>query len=538
MFFKKHRNIFLLLIIFLIVEVFLNPIGEFCLNDDWAYAASVKEFLNKGKFDIGSWPAMTLFVHVLWGSLFAKAFGFSFTILRISVLVLSFVCLCITEKLIFRLTSNQWFAFTMSLLMLFNPIFLCLSNSFMTDVSFFCFFLMSIYFFYRFFESEQLMFLFAGFSASLLAVFIRQLGIVVPLGFCLIIFLSCIYNKKWWKFFSISASLFTLILLLLFLFERHISVTFSDGHSFQGLFFSKKPLDFSFLKTIENLYVRLGLMMLYSGLFLFPVLISDYKFIWKKLATSSIFSKIMMGIFMLLIIFVFHYFPCGNYLYNMGIGLETTIDVMTIGQNLNHGEFNILYMFLVAISVLGNVMLIISLFNFKSKTINIKYLIFNSPFLIFVCSVMVLYLLLITISSSFFDRYSLCFAVLCLITIIFRAKGKIAFPKTVLVVIVLYSLFSILCVKDYFNYNKTKTSLIEDLELNQHVLPENINGGFEYMMWHSYSVDRISKWQDEYKPYLISFSPINKYHKVQYSSYQRYIPYKMDTIFVLQKDAP
>ena len=136
MFFKKHRNIFLLLIIFLIVEVFLNPIGEFCLNDDWAYAASVKEFLNKGKFDIGSWPAMTLFVHVLWGSLFAKAFGFSFTILRISVLVLSFVCLCITEKLIFRLTSNQWFAFTMSLLMLFNPIFLCLSNSFMTDVSF------------------------------------------------------------------------------------------------------------------------------------------------------------------------------------------------------------------------------------------------------------------------------------------------------------------------------------------------------------------------------------------------------------------
>ena len=51
MFFKKHLNIFILLNIFLIVESIINPVGEFCLNDDWAYAASVKTLLSKGVFE-------------------------------------------------------------------------------------------------------------------------------------------------------------------------------------------------------------------------------------------------------------------------------------------------------------------------------------------------------------------------------------------------------------------------------------------------------------------------------------------------------
>lgn len=106
MFFKKHLNIFILLIIFLIVEVIINPIGEFCLNDDWVYAASVKTLLSKGVFEIGSWPAMTLYAHVLWGFVFVKLFGFSFTVLRFSILVLSFVTLCITERLFFQMTKK------------------------------------------------------------------------------------------------------------------------------------------------------------------------------------------------------------------------------------------------------------------------------------------------------------------------------------------------------------------------------------------------------------------------------------------------
>ncbi|MBI3518295.1 MAG: glycosyltransferase family 39 protein [Bacteroidetes bacterium] len=528
----------MLLIIFLIVEVFINPIGEFCLNDDWAYAASVKEFLNSGTFDIGSWPAMTLLVHVLWGSFFVKVFGFSFTILRFSVLVLSFITLLVTQKLIFKLTNHQWYAFIISLLLLFNPLFLCLSNSYMTDVSFLCFFLLSIYFFYCFYEKEQMKYLIAGFCASLLAVFIRQLGMVVPFSFCLVALFSSIYYKKWKSSFFISWLLLVAILGLLFLFERYISATFHEGHSFQGLFFSKKTIETSFIKTMEHFYVRLGLMLLYSGLFLFPVLISDGRNIWWKLKSSSLLSKLIMTVFALLILFVFHYFPCGNYLYNMGVGLETTIDVMKLDQNKEHSSFNALFILVSMISVLGNMALIILLFSFSGSVSHVKQIMARSPFLTFLCFTLCLYQILITFSSSFFDRYSLCFFVLCLMIIVFKHIEKVQFSKWTLLALLFYAMIFSVCVKDYFNYNTTKAKLVKDLESSEHIVPGNINGGFEYMMWHSYASDRISRWQDDYKPYLISFSPIDKYHKVQYSAYQRYIPYKMDTIFVLQKDVP
>ena len=63
---------------------------------------------------------------------------------------------------------------------------------------------------------------------------------------------------------SLLLSIFTFILL--FLFEKHVFNALNAQSSFQGLFYSKKTIEISFLKTLEHFYVRLGLMLLYSGL--------------------------------------------------------------------------------------------------------------------------------------------------------------------------------------------------------------------------------------------------------------------------------
>ena len=53
------------------------------------------------------------------------------------------------------------------------------------------------------------------------------------------------------------------------------------------------------------------------------------------------------------------------------------------------------------------------------------------------------------------------------------------FSKSTIIILIFYAAFSILSIKDYFNYNKAKTELINNLAITKNVIPKNINGGFE-----------------------------------------------------------
>jgi len=51
------------------------PRGEFPINDDWDYAATVGDLLRYGEIRLSDWPGMTLVGQIFWGGLFAKLFG-------------------------------------------------------------------------------------------------------------------------------------------------------------------------------------------------------------------------------------------------------------------------------------------------------------------------------------------------------------------------------------------------------------------------------------------------------------------------------
>ena len=55
----------------------VNPHGDFPLNDDWAYASSVRHLLFDGHLVLSDWSAPLALVHIFTGFLFAKVFGFS-----------------------------------------------------------------------------------------------------------------------------------------------------------------------------------------------------------------------------------------------------------------------------------------------------------------------------------------------------------------------------------------------------------------------------------------------------------------------------
>ena len=153
-FFTKNKYFLFLLIIFIICEIIVNPIGEFPLNDDWAYSKSVSFAIN-GVYTIGDFGAMTLFTHLLWGTIFTKIFGFSFTVLRFSTLISSLIGLFFLNKLIVKISNNLLLGFFSCLVLLFNPLYFSLTNTYMTDVNFTTLLILSCYCAFVFFDTKK-----------------------------------------------------------------------------------------------------------------------------------------------------------------------------------------------------------------------------------------------------------------------------------------------------------------------------------------------------------------------------------------------
>src|SRR3954466_2477347 len=57
--------------------------------DDWVYAWSVEDLLKTGRLHVLPISAIYPIAQVLWGTLFARLFGFSFAVLRLSTVTAS-----------------------------------------------------------------------------------------------------------------------------------------------------------------------------------------------------------------------------------------------------------------------------------------------------------------------------------------------------------------------------------------------------------------------------------------------------------------
>ena len=69
--------------------VLVGPRHEFPVEDDWDYSKTVLNLLQTGEFHRLEVTQATVFFPALWGALSSSLFGFSFTTLRISTLVLA-----------------------------------------------------------------------------------------------------------------------------------------------------------------------------------------------------------------------------------------------------------------------------------------------------------------------------------------------------------------------------------------------------------------------------------------------------------------
>ena len=67
---SSKKSIAIILFITALVLVLMLPIRDQIYRDDFAYAQSVKQFVDTGQIKVTEWAAPTLILQILWGGLF------------------------------------------------------------------------------------------------------------------------------------------------------------------------------------------------------------------------------------------------------------------------------------------------------------------------------------------------------------------------------------------------------------------------------------------------------------------------------------
>lgn len=110
--------------------------GDFPLGDDWAYAWAVRSVCEQGRLDFLPWTGASVIAQVGWGAAACKIFGFDFAVLRATTLVASLVGVLASWSLARRCGAGPGTALLVAAAVGFNPVWLNLSFTFMTDVPF------------------------------------------------------------------------------------------------------------------------------------------------------------------------------------------------------------------------------------------------------------------------------------------------------------------------------------------------------------------------------------------------------------------
>jgi hypothetical protein len=526
-----HFYVGLLCLVFLCGECIINPIGNFPLNDEWLYAKMVFNYQQQHSFNGSRWGYTSMLAHLIYGNLSVSLFGSSYTVLHFSTLVLSLLGVISFFYLLNDFVlKNSYHSFLLSLVLLVNPLYVSLSNSFMTDVPFISTSITALYFFLKYNSTNKPVFLILCCLFFMWSVLIRQLGVAFIGG---VIVTQLVINKN--KIVP-SIIILTTSIVCLFVFEFWLKHKgFVNGYSY--LFFKSETI----LKNEPINYVAINFLkrwvhyISFSGFVLFPILLPKFiSFIKEKKFQQSKKTIAISVLLFLPVVWSMQKFPIGNYFYNTGVGAETLYDTYLKSTNTAH-SFSYLFYVIKAISYIGSLSLIHLLVHYAFRIWNSRHQKEqNFAQLLLVISLFFYYTLL-AFSNPIFDRYIIVFSILIIPIISF--DNTALFKKSVIICTTLMFSFAVFASKDYFSGHRTRWQAIHFLKQNYKITDEQINGGLEHESSVFFeSKDWFQKWNNEPKnDYLISYGNMQGYTKFTWFTFQRYIPYKKDTVFVLKK---
>lgn len=110
------------------------PFGNTPSIDDFSYAKTALEFARTGHFVYNGWATAMLGWQIPWGALFIKLFGFSFNILRVSMLPIDMATVLLFHRILCRFGIASQNAMVGALTLVLSPVCLPMVATYMTDM--------------------------------------------------------------------------------------------------------------------------------------------------------------------------------------------------------------------------------------------------------------------------------------------------------------------------------------------------------------------------------------------------------------------
>lgn len=252
-----------------LMVLLVDPRGDFPINDDFAYAWSVLEWMRTGTLRLSQWASPSSVFHIAWGRLFAELFGFGHETLRLSCVVMG----GLGASSLFLLTEKESGltrveTLVAAALLLFNPLYASMAFSFHTEVTYCALIIAATACYARGMSRPESggPWLLAGSLLTALSVMTRQFGILLALGAAAAILHSAGENR-WKRALLCSALPLTALAAFLLWF-----------HSWQGGTWAVEEQTGLILERLSSPRIllrqsllRASAVFLYMGGFLFPL---------------------------------------------------------------------------------------------------------------------------------------------------------------------------------------------------------------------------------------------------------------------------
>ncbi len=518
-----------------LIVAFVNPVGNFMVNDDWAFTRAFETFKTEGHMPSTGWGPQhavggpSLVAQLIWTLPFSYVAGTSPTVLRVAVLTLAALATLGLLALLVRLEVPPCLSLFATLTVLLNPLFLSQSFSFMTDIPFVSFLVFSLLCLFLGIERTSIGLIVAGLLLSLCAILTRQAGIVLPVAFAASSVLT-----PWGR----TVGRLRVLLLVIGLcvvpwlsYELFLGLSGStpvtQHQVIHAIFLD--PLSKGLFGYLSTLAGRLAVALAYTCFFVSPVLLLVYdprllpqglrRWLWFSLVIFGLMEVgILLGIFDLPV--AFH----RNVIFDFGIGPLLLKDTYVLGIARTWTLpaplfYALVYWAFVSMIIMVGVLVseVRPAFAYRDGTKESARRCFTATCLI----AMVLYGAIILL-TGFHDRYLIPMFVLSILFLFARLdlRSGAAIPRiTIIASVVLLFLigsFSVLGVHDFMSMKRSLAEAHRYLTDDVRVDPCRIDGGFEFNGYHCYRKDfrvkeGLSWWWVDREDYLITLGPLDGY---------------------------
>ncbi|MFH0957611.1 MAG: glycosyltransferase family 39 protein [Pseudomonadota bacterium] len=523
----------------------VNPVGEFMVNDDFAYTTVLEKLSNEetlgptwlGPKGMGGGPA--LIFHLLWGKLFLTVFGHSLTALRISVLSMAIMGSIAFFCLLKATNAANGPSFWGTLTLMFNPLYFSQSFTYMTDVTFVSLIIFSFLAINRGIEKNQAITVAIGLLFGLLATLTRQFGILVALAFVI----ACIIHPRGQQFGYRKALIMALSIIVApwicfecFLFFMGSTCLtehklFHDMLSYPWTMGFRNYAEFIVRQVFHNI---LG----YTAFLVSPVIALLYKQYFhrsclKKFFVGATMIFIALELGMLLGIFTLPMPFTGNVIFNLGLGPILLKDVYILGIKRMMSIPMEVYYFLVWWSVLclGLVLPLVwkSVRGISNAALGSGK---NGSFLTYLTLIFILMYAGLISLIGIRDRYMIPLCAMLIVFLFscsselrnFKFSARSSAPAVS--ALILIAVFSVSSIHDFMALKRSQTEALNYLTRDLRVSPNHIDGGFEFNGYHCFYQDFEPKkgkswWWVDREDYVITLGEISGYETVRQFPFRR-----------------